>query len=113
MSTGTATDTRPVFFYRRHYNQGVAQRTPVNGENYAVRFGEWKYIFGPDEEKRELYHLTEDPDEMKNRYQDEEETSAYMHSMLIDWLDRHRKHGKKQAISEDDAELLRSLGYVE
>ena len=86
----------------------------MDGFKYGLKKGPWKYIVADEEGTEELYHLREDPGELKDRRDDDPETRDRMAKEL----DAFRKQVenvsvfKKQKTSAEDDERFRTLGYV-
>lgn len=105
---------RPVFLYRQWYPRRMFVRdTTVDGEQFGVRVGTWKYIEGRAEERRELYDLSRDPGERENRFAEEPARAAALADRLRGFRLAHPRPGSAPAVSPEDRERLRALGYVE
>jgi arylsulfatase A-like enzyme len=105
---------RPVFLYRRHYEDGYVIRTWVRGEKYGIKAGNWKYIEGEEEKTWELFDLAVDPGEKQNRFSDLPEKARELAEQLEAWRAANwRKGSAQKPISEEDLERLEALGYVE
>lgn len=103
---------RPVFLFRRHYDAGSLPG--VRGMAYAVREGDWKYVYGPDEKRKELYNLREDPGELQNVLTKRPHTWTRLHERLEEWRSLNSAAlSDVPAISQEDREALQALGYVE
>lgn len=88
-----------------------AQRT-----KYALRGGDWKFIWTPEEERQELYNLADDPGEKDNLADRDPERTATWLRRLETTLAAARSAGPDASDLEVDAEaleILRSLGYVQ
>lgn len=95
--------------------------SPLRG----VRFNQWKYIFGPDEE---LYNLEDDPGELTNLAAAEPERVADLKAALVEAAREEPRGGASQGgrsgqtgqggrtaqgrMSAEEARKLRALGYV-
>lgn len=80
--------------------------SPLRG----VRFGTWKYIFGPEEE---LYDLADDPSEERNLAAENRTKAGELKAALLE--EAKEEPGAKSAqtrVSAADAQKLRALGYV-
>ncbi|MCH2187212.1 sulfatase [Myxococcota bacterium] len=114
----SAQDEVPIFLYRRHYaedEEGEEEggRKP-RGEKFGVRLGVWKLIVGPAEGTLELYNLAEDPKEQSNLVAEEPERVAKLSALIEAWRLEHEREGiEPAALSEQDRERLKALGYVE
>jgi arylsulfatase A-like enzyme len=104
----------PIFLFRQHYLRGVDSGVPVAGEQYAVRVGDWKLILGPEEGTRLLFDVARDPRERRDRAAEEPERAAELERRITAWRAEHeRAETAPEAISPEDLERLRALGYVE
>lgn len=105
---------RAVFLQRRQYEPGVRDGFRVNGEKWAVRAGQWKYIEALEERTRELYDLGADPGELQNRIDRFPERARVLSTALTAWRSVVTRSGSPPpGISPEDAEKLRALGYVQ
>jgi arylsulfatase A-like enzyme len=105
---------RPIFLFRQHYQRGFDSGTPVAGEQYGIRLGDWKLISGPDEGTRLLFDVARDPRERRNLAAEQPERAAELESRLAGWRAEHgRAETAPEAVSEADLERLRALGYVQ
>jgi arylsulfatase A-like enzyme len=85
----------------------------VKGEQYAIRWGRWKYIDASDQGRTELYDLETDPGEQVDRSRDEQHHAARLAERLAAWRQRQTGERPVRAISPRDREALEALGYVE
>lgn len=98
--------TRPIFLFR-------PSNTEIPGEQYAVRQGDWKLIRGPGEGRRELFDLSQDPREREDRAGAEPARADALEQHIAAWLREHeRPDPAPGAVSPEDLERLRALGYV-
>jgi len=110
---------RPVFLFRRHYAPAPksAQSTnmqSVAGELYGIRRGRWKYIYGREEKRRELYDLDVDPNESHNRVSAEPRKTAELHAELEEWISSRRDTSDAAGeLSNLDRARLQALGYTD
>ena len=105
---------RPVFLFRRHYNEGTVGHTWVKGKKFGIRVGKWKYIEGFQENTKELFDLENDPNELINLYDNFPKKSLELASKLQEWKQENtRANSNRGQISKEDSSRLRSLGYVE
>jgi arylsulfatase A-like enzyme len=108
-------DDRPIYVYRQRYpSRRRVRRTLVDGAQFGIRVGPWKYIEGDRDGRRELYDLASDPRELRNRADEQPERTAELRARLHAWRAAHpRPGGEAPALSDDDRARLRALGYVE
>jgi arylsulfatase A-like enzyme len=104
---------RRVFLQRRNYESRVVQGVPVSGAEHAVRIGRWKYIEAAEQGTYELYDLAADPQERHDRFRDRPDTARVLASILGDWRRGPGERVLKQALSPEQVERLRALGYVQ
>jgi arylsulfatase A-like enzyme len=105
---------RPIFLFRQHYAHGYDSGTPVAGEQYAVRLGDWKLILGPEEGTRQLFDVARDPRERRDLAAEQPERAAELERRIAEWRAQHtRAETAPEAISPEDLERLRALGYVQ
>ena len=105
---------RPVFLYRQWYPRRRLRGVNVTGEQYGVRVGDWKYIEGTKDGRRELYDLAADPGERSNLYKSSEGRRAALRDTLSAW--RATLPGQERVaprLSEEERAKLRALGYVD
>ena len=96
----------PIFLFR-------PSNTEIPGEQYAVRQGDWKLIRGPGEGMRELFDLARDPREREDRSAAEAARAQELEQQLAGWLREYeRADPAPDAVSLEDLERLRALGYV-
>jgi arylsulfatase A-like enzyme len=106
---------RPVFVYRQWYPHAtVVREAPVEGQQFGIRLGPWKYIEGDRDGRRELYHLERDPGERENRLDAEPEVGADLAARLHAFrVANPRPGGPLPRLSDEDRARLEALGYVE
>jgi arylsulfatase A-like enzyme len=118
---------RRIYLFRRNYPGGVLlpgwngvqpdgrpyPPVPVTGEEYGLRKGPWKYIIGPKERKRELFHLDADPRELNNVAGEHPERVQAMHRDLESWVRTYRRVAAPDALDKADKEALEALGYAQ
>lgn len=75
----------------------VAETGSGERESNMVFDGEWKYIYCTLDDTEELYHVAEDPDEMRNLAKDKPERAAEMRGVLVDWLRNTGAEGRLDA----------------
>jgi len=87
----------------------MADRGPMR--QGVIREG-WKLILGGD--KPELFYLPDDSGELNNLALKNPERVKEL-SKLVETWDKQHPHGETQAsaLSTDDVEALKSLGYLE
>jgi arylsulfatase A-like enzyme len=96
----------PIFLFR-------PSNTEIPGEQYAVRQGDWKLIRGPGEGRRELFDLSKDPRERTDRAAEEPARADELEQHIAAWLREHeRPDPAPDAVSPEDLERLRALGYA-
>ncbi len=104
----------PIYLYRRHYKKGIVGKTYVNGEQYGVRIGSWKYIEGKDEKLKLLFNIATDPQESKNLCTSHLKRAKDLESHLKYWKKEHvQANNVLNKIPEKELERLKALGYVE
>jgi arylsulfatase A-like enzyme len=97
-------------------------QAPIVAETYkpespadrqALIWEGFKYIVTQDKELRELYNLSDDPDELRSQTEIDQARTNKLHQMLQDHLAEIRKQqATKAELSEEDLDQLRALGYV-
>jgi arylsulfatase A-like enzyme len=104
---------RPIYLYRRHYEESDELGIWVKGEKFGIRKGNWKYIEGREENTNELFNLKTDPGEKTNLYGTAPEKAAELASHLQQWISAQMRSRSVQGrISEQDLSRLRKIGYV-
>jgi arylsulfatase A-like enzyme len=104
----------PIFLFRQHYERGFDSGVPVAGEQYGVRLGDWKLILGPEEGTRQLFDIARDPRERRDLAAEQPERAAELERRIADWRARYtRDETAPEAVSPEDVERLRALGYVQ
>jgi arylsulfatase A-like enzyme len=80
----------------------------------AIRSTDYKLIRGSDG-SRELYHITEDPDEGHDIANDNPEIVNDLETELDDWLDSvdHTTPQRPVSISQSTKDRLEELGYLQ
>ncbi|MGH0030359.1 MAG: sulfatase-like hydrolase/transferase [Myxococcota bacterium] len=104
---------RPVFLVRRHYKRGYAGLVPVNGYQFGVRSGRWKWIEDPNRGTRELFDLEHDPREQSNLADTLVEDAAQLGALVADWRAGIDGPPEVKALEARDRRALEALGYVE
>ncbi len=75
------------------------------GSQFGVRVERWKYV---------VFDLREDPGEQHDRYQDRPEIARELDARIAAWrAGARRLPAEPSAVSPEDRERLRELGYVE
>ena len=74
----TRLDREALFFHYPHYYRTT---TPVS----AVRQGDWKLLEYYEDQRRELYHLREDPSEARDLAAEQPEKAAELRRLLDAW----------------------------
>jgi arylsulfatase A-like enzyme len=77
----------------------------------AVRRGSMKYVLHPRKGKARLYDLATDPGEMRDVAAEHREYDSFR-VRLAEWFQRTRGKEGATALTREDQERLRSLGYV-
>jgi arylsulfatase A-like enzyme len=115
LTGGDAIDAeRPVFLQRQLYKGTHVRGRFLKGELFGIRLGDWKYIEGQEERRRELYHLATDPKETVNLVKIEPERAADLGSRVEAYRSGHGPiSGSPQSISPEDRERLEAMGYLE
>jgi arylsulfatase A-like enzyme/Tfp pilus assembly protein PilF len=77
----------------------------------GVRFNDWKFIFAPEEE---LYNLREDPHETRNLRAIYPDRAIELKANLLNIVNTRSRTAPQstRTLSEEEAEKLRALGYV-
>jgi arylsulfatase A-like enzyme len=76
---GEAALERPLFWHYPHYSDQGGR--PAG----AVRLGDWKLIEFYEDARLELFHLAEDPGELRNLVKREPPRAKKLHDLLADW----------------------------
>jgi arylsulfatase A-like enzyme/Flp pilus assembly protein TadD len=96
----------PVFSYFETFYPYFAYRwSPLRG----VRFNEWKYILGPEEE---LYNLKDDRAEAVNLAPEERDRTTELNRALMDVLRLEAEASENVQMSAEEIRRLSALGYV-
>jgi arylsulfatase A-like enzyme len=104
---------RPIFLYRREFEPGRMEGLPVAGEKFGVRLGAFKLVLGPEEGTRELFDVLHDPREREDLAGAEPARAAELEKLIADWrAEYERDVTAPEAITTEDLERLRALGYV-
>lgn len=95
----------------RTYFPGVA------GKWRMIRDGEWKLIYvpGPEGPEYELYHMTDDPGELRNLHGERPDVAGPLRLRLEEWMaeDERGDLDVREELREEMIEQLRSLGYIQ
>jgi arylsulfatase A-like enzyme len=119
---GRALAPEPVFVESGHsyYPEYVTRRVrnDTAGRFRAVILGDWKLIWTPFQPEKlawELFDVRADPHETENLYAPDRPEVRRLEAHLEAWLARQDESEVAEAteISEEDRELLRTLGYGE
>jgi arylsulfatase A-like enzyme len=120
---------RPIYLYRRRMHKSLqpsalpqlVQMDPalvpkpiyVNGEQFGLRTGDWKYIIAPDEGQEYLFNLIEDPGEHNNLADTEPARAVAMKHELEIWIGARPPLAEaERALDEEERARLRALGYT-
>jgi arylsulfatase A-like enzyme len=80
---------------------------------HAVRLGDWKLIEIDGEDSLELFDLTDDPGETRNRASDQPERRLAMERLLRGWMASEGEvGGAPPELSAEEERNLKSLGYI-
>jgi arylsulfatase A-like enzyme len=60
-----------------------------SGQDYALRSGQWKYVWKMNSDTRELYNLNDDPSENQDLSSSNPWLCQEMHQQLLSLLDGH------------------------
>jgi arylsulfatase A-like enzyme len=113
LGTGRLEPDRAVYLHRRHYDAQRIGEIEVAGEKFGVRVGPWKYIEGEAEGSRELFNLSDDPEERVDLRESFPEVAQDLASRIAAWRMAHTRQGGDQPqLSPEDVERLRALGYL-
>ncbi len=105
---------RPVFLQRRYYNNANAGQVKMNGAQFGIRSGHWKFIVGPRENRTELYDLNADPRETANLIDRQPERARELATRLHGWRDQQFEPPQPTpALAPDVLRGLEALGYIE
>jgi arylsulfatase A-like enzyme len=107
---------RPIYFFRRPYQSAwVADlgRLYVNGSQFGIRQGRWKYIEGDVLKTRELFDLESDRAERRNLAPSHPEKVRELAGRLAEWRAAPGAVPQAEEIAPEDREALRALGYLE
>jgi len=104
-----------VFIERRRYETTNDLGVEVLGQKFAVRNGNLKYIWAPQEGTEELYNILKDPGELLNVADGHPDVTERMQNMIKRW-EKEQESGQQKVIQTVDPETrkkLKSLGYVD
>jgi hypothetical protein len=79
---------------------------------FGVRVGRWKYIEALEENRRELFDLSIDPQETRNLRESQPGEAARLAIRLRRWVAAAPSF-PAQPVADDVAAGLRALGYVD
>jgi len=85
----------------------------VEGEQFGLRRGRWKYVSAPSEGRGGLFDLETDPGEREALDLREPERAAQMRDDLEAWVEAQRRRPSEGSVSPDDRRRLRALGYID
>jgi choline-sulfatase len=105
-------DQRPVFLYRKHFDEAQIDAVTVSGEQFGVRVDHLKLIEHTRGED-ELYDLSRDPGERKNRHADSPEDVARLKEILDAWKSEHPTKRSEPTLDGSVRRALEALGYGE
>ena len=103
---------RPLWLQRPFYPDG---RRDQKGYGFGVRSGPWKLIEAPDEGRRELYNLEQDPTESRDLSAELPERVAQLSERLEHWRrgEVEKAGGRHLEVSTEHREALDALGYLD
>ncbi len=101
-----------IFLERRNYAGSTGPETGIVGNKFAVRQGNMKYIWAPEEGAEDLYNLAEDPGELTNIVDRDPKTAGKMQDMIRHWMEEQGKV-RHQRIDDRARQKLEALGYIE
>jgi arylsulfatase A-like enzyme len=86
-------------------------------QSVSLRTPQWKLIYEQQEDSGELYHLTEDPGEKRNRFESDRVVVDLLTAHVLDFAATHRNlasaEGSTVEADQGMLENLRALGYVQ
>lgn len=107
LRSGEEPVARPVFGVRPRFEKPYREHF---GEKRYVRTDRWKLIRGEDTSE-ELYDLGADPHEVRNRVVEEPEVARELRALLDEHAARVPAAAPQSALSDEQKEALRALGY--
>lgn len=96
---GRSISERPLFWHYPHYSDQGGK--PAG----AVRLGDWKLIEFYEDNRLELFHLTDDPGERRNLVRTESNRARRLYTLLADW---RRSVGASMPIQNPNYDPARS-----
>lgn len=97
----------------------IVSETLREANKHSVIFKGWKYIFDQEKNKKEFYDLEGDPGELNNLAKKMRDKTREYEQMLYDWSNstfekrnRLRSESRIPEFSEEQIEILKSLGYI-
>ena len=86
----------------------------MNGQEFGLRLGNWKYIEGPKTGKQQLFNLQDDPGETRNVFMREKHRAVLLQRRVAAWR-RGAPFAKQKPedLSEEERQGLRALGYID
>ena len=104
-----------AYLERRRYIDGKRGDFRVEGDKFAVRRDDMKYIWAPQEETEELYDLTKDRGELSNIIDQHPEIAAEMRKLILEWKEERDADIEefKQTLDPVSRAKLRALGYID
>jgi arylsulfatase A-like enzyme len=112
--TAAADPERAIFLQRPYFPEG-RPRYEQSGYGFAVRVGRWKYFEAPDENRRQLFDLVNDPGEEKNLAASRPRVVKRLSGLIAEWRERQERNRPERELEvpADALEGLRALGYVD
>ena len=83
----------------------------------TYREGEWKLLLDRLRDTKELYHLKEDPDELRDRFAEQPEIAAQLYGKIRQYYNGHlqlfaRQQQSQMQLAEQKLQELSALGYI-
>jgi len=104
---------RGIVLERREFSAERVGKLSVKGEQLALRRGRWKYIETPEEQRRELYDLYEDPGERTDLHESRPAVARKLAEELARWRAATPAAAAAGPVSPEDRKRLEALGYAD
>jgi len=105
--------SRPTGSPYAYFETPLAMRRRFLGFLKGIRSPHWKFIVSLSDETQELYDLQKDPDETQNVIRQFPEEAETLHRVLTTWLDQDPGDGMQSSFSDEQVQVLKSLGYLQ